>query len=64
VLILSSTKAMAAGLEKVAAEIAAIKDAPIPMFELLPCTAGFPSMEHLTLPTFAIDGNPMQLCLK
>lgn len=46
---------MAAGLDKVAAEIAAIKDAPIPMFELLPCTSGFPSMEHLTLPTLAIQ---------
>jgi hypothetical protein len=51
---------MAAGLDKVAAEIAAIKDAPIPMFDLLPCTSGFPSMEHLTLPTLAIDGNPIQ----
>ncbi|MCI96514.1 hypothetical protein A2U01_0117814, partial [Trifolium medium] len=51
---------MAAGLDKVAAEIAAIKDAPIPKFELLSCTSGFPSMEHLTLPTLVIAGNPIK----
>ena len=48
VLSLSSTKAMAAGLDMVAAAAAANKDAPIPRFELL---EGFSSMEHLTLPT-------------
>jgi hypothetical protein len=55
---------MAAGLDKVAAEIAAIKDAPIPKFDLLSCTSGFPSMEHLTLPTLANDGNPIKSSLE
>jgi hypothetical protein len=50
---------MAAGLDMAAAHAAANIDAPIPTFELLSCTEeGFPSIEHLTLPTLAIVGNP------
>ncbi|KHL91137.1 hypothetical protein QW71_36395, partial [Paenibacillus sp. IHB B 3415] len=45
----------------VAAQAAAINDAPIPTFELLLLSStedGFPSIEHLTFPFFAIAGNP------
>lgn len=50
---------MAAGLDMAAAHAAANKDDPILMFELLSFTEeGFPSIEHLTLPTLAIVGNP------
>lgn len=47
---------MAAGLDMVAAKVAAAKAALIPMFELLSFIGGFPSIEHLTLPLFPIDG--------
>ncbi|KAK9057358.1 hypothetical protein SSX86_022193 [Deinandra increscens subsp. villosa] len=64
VLILSSTRAIAAGLDTVAATAAAInEDAPIPNFdaaELSDVTAGLLSMEHLTFPILLIDGNPDQ----
>ena len=43
----------------VAAETAAISDAPMPSFDSFSCPEGFPSTEeHLTLPFVAIAGNP------
>jgi hypothetical protein len=53
--ILSSTRAKA-GLDMVAAHTAAINDALIPL--LFSSTVGFPSMEQLTFPFFAIAGKP------
>lgn len=52
---LSSTRAMA-GLDMVAAMAAAIIDAPMHTFELV-LLSGFPSIEHLTFPFFAIAGS-------
>lgn len=43
-----------AGLDVVAAKAAAIIDAPMHTLELL---SGFPSIEHLTFPLFAIAGS-------
>lgn len=63
-LILSSPKTMAGGFDNVAPKIVAIEDVIIPMFELLSGTSGFPSKEHLTLPTLAIDGNPIEFFLE
>lgn len=58
VLNLSSTKPIA-GLDTVNALAAATIDAYIPVFIPLSFFSGFPSIEHLTFPLFAIDGSPI-----